>query len=45
MDVSFPFHPEHVPLKSAFLSGSDHTSIVSEEEVEVIAAFNLGRPI
>lgn len=34
MDVSFPFHPEHVPLKSAFLSGSDHTSIVSEEEVE-----------
>ena len=34
MDVSFPFHPEHVPLKSTFLSGSDHTSIVSEEELE-----------
>ena len=34
VDVSFPFYPEHVPLQSAFLSGSDHTSMVSEEEVE-----------
>ena len=31
MAVSFPFYPEHVPLQSAFLSGSDHTSIVFEE--------------
>lgn len=29
--VSFPFYPEHVPLQSAFLSDSDHTSIVFEE--------------
>ena len=33
-DVSNPFDPKNVPLQSAFLSSSDHSSTVTEEDEE-----------